>query len=384
MRFRDLFHKTGDNLYPDWNTILSIKEFRDLADCPQSTIWHKEGTVWPHTAAVTNEMVNYFHRAGLPMNDDYYIQMVSAALCHDLGKPSTTKWDEEIQEYKTKCHGLEGAKITRRIFFDEPDIQLRERVCCMVRNHMVLHHLLDDKKHVEKKLKRLSWNLVPVMDMLILKHCDSLGSKNDIEIPEYLELKRDLIMKEALKLNCYTNPFEFENDFERLKYFNGVENAEEVEDFNVIVMIGLPGAGKDTYIKDVLDKDMPVLSRDTIRTEIGLKGEKPQGNKSEEEKVTRIFNERMNELCKEHKSFVINNTSLLKRYRENFNKTIIANGGHPSYVYVEAPTLEETKKRRDGMIEPDVIDNMFKRFEFPEMSECSILVLSKQNDKTTN
>ena len=380
MRFIDLFHKTGENLYPDWDKILTIKEFRDLTLCKQSTIWHQEGTVWPHTVAVTNEMVNYFHRNGLPMNDDYYIQMVSAALCHDLGKPSTTKWDEELQEYKTKCHGLVGARITRFLFFDEPDIQLRERVCCMVKNHMVLHHLLDDNKHIEKKLKRLSWNLVPVSDMLLLKHCDSLGSKNDIELPEYLEFQCNRIKAEAEKLNCFDKPYDFggNSEFERLKYFNGVEEAEEDDDFNVVIMIGLPGAGKDTYIKNALDENTPVLCRDTIRTEIGLEGEKPQGNKKQEQEVTSIFEARMKKLCEEHKSFIINNTNLLKRYRENFNKMIVAHGGHPVYIYVEAPTFEETKKRREGMIDPKVIEDMFWRFEFPELSECSLLAFSKQ------
>lgn len=379
MRFRDLFHKTGDNLYPDWETILSIKEFMDLTTCPQSTLWHKEGHVFTHTCAVANQMVNYFHRMGWNMDDDYYIQMVSAALCHDLGKPSTTKWDEELQEYKTKCHGIEGARITRNLFFDEPDIQLRERICCMVKNHMILHHLLDDKKHIEKKLKRLSWNLVPVKDMLLLKHCDSLGSKNDIELPEYLEFVRNRIQAEAEKLGCYDKPFEFENDFERLKYFNDVKDAEEIEDFNVIVLIGLPGAGKDTYIKDVLDADTPVLSRDDIRKELGLTGEKPQGNKSEEDRVTHIFNERMKKLCEGHKSFIINNTNLLKKYRQTFNKMIIEHGGHPTFIYIEAPTFEDNLKRRDGMISPKIIESMFWRFEFPEMSECALpMVFVKQ------
>lgn len=387
MKFIDLFHKTGDKLYPDWNTILSIKEFRDLGLCQQSTVWHKEGNALVHVTSVTNHMVNYFHDNGLPMNDDYYIQMVSAALCHDLGKPSTTKWEEDLQEYKTKCHGQVGARITRKLFFDEPDIELREKVCCMVKNHMTLHHILDSKKEIDKKLKRLSWNMVTVKDMLLLKHCDSLGSKNDVETPEMLDKVFNEIKENAERLDCYEKPFQFENNFERLKYFYGVENSENYDEhFLAIIMVGLPGAGKDTFIKsfsgdnglNVNLSNLPMLCRDLIRTEIGIKGEKPQGNKAQEDKVTDIFNKRMMELCKDHKSFIVNNTNLLKKYRQDYCKKVIEHGGTPIFVYVEAPTLEETKKRREGQIKPEIIDNMFWRFEFPEPSECLLpMVLYK-------
>ena len=375
MKFIDLFHKTGDCLYPDWETIMGIKEFRDLALCNQSTVWHKEGTVLPHTVAVTNHMVNFFKKNGLPMNDNYYIQMVSAALCHDLGKPSTTKWDEELQEYKTKCHGQVGARITRYLFFDEPDISLREKVCCMVKNHMVLHHLFDNEKEIEKKLKKMSWSLVSVKDMNILKYCDSMGSTNDIETDETKKRDAAKIKEKAIEYDCYEKAFNCNGQFETLKYFRNIEEAEEYPNFTVLILIGLPGAGKDTFLNEICEdhnvKRDPVLCRDTIRAEIGLKGEKPQGNKSEEDKVTHIFNERMKELCEQHQSFIINNTNLLKRYRDSYCDMIIRHGGKPIFAYVEAPTLEETKERRKGMIDPKVIDNMFWRFEFPDGYESS-------------
>ena len=118
MKFRELFNqKTWE---PDWDKIWSIKEFKAMKKCMQSTVWHKEGACSAHTRLVTGEMYYYLKRMGIkPSSDRYYIMMMSAAICHDLGKPTTTKFDSKKGDYTTKCHGAEGANITRRLFFDE-------------------------------------------------------------------------------------------------------------------------------------------------------------------------------------------------------------------------------------------------------------------------
>ena len=111
------------------------------------------------------------------------------------------------------------------------------------------------------------------------------------------------------------------------------------------------------------------MSRDIIRTEIGLEGEKPMGNKSQEEEVTRIFNERMEEYLKNKQSFVINNTNGNKRYRDDFIKKILPHFAKIVYVYCEAPSLEENMNRRRGMMPTNVITRMWKEFEFPYKNE---------------
>lgn len=81
-------------------------------------------------------------------------------------------------------------------------------------------------------------------------------------------------------------------------------------------MIGVAGAGKDNYIEERIP-DYPVLSRDKIRAEIGIDGEKPMGNKEQEQRVTEIFNERLIKYCKERRDVIINNTNLLKNIVRN-------------------------------------------------------------------
>ena len=57
MKFRELFNH--DTWLPDWDKIFSIKEFKDMAKCEQSKIWHTEGKVDVHTKLVYQAMRSF-------------------------------------------------------------------------------------------------------------------------------------------------------------------------------------------------------------------------------------------------------------------------------------------------------------------------------------
>jgi predicted kinase len=384
MKFRDLFNQ--DTWLPDWDKIFSIKEFKDMETCEQSKIWHKEKFCSTHTKLVTQALQSFLlNRENIePSDNEYYIMMMSAAICHDLGKPSTTKFDEEKGDYTTKCHGLVGAKITRRLFFDE-EFTLREKVCYMVRHHMDLHHIFDKEEMSTRKMIQLSHGRVRVKDMLILNICDSLGSKNDEEDEEFIAEKEERIKSLAEGLNCYETPYEFNNDYEKIRFFHfkdrlfpeGYALPKDYGQFTMYVMIGVPGSGKSYYIEKYL-KDAVQISRDLIRTEIGIKGEKPQGNKEQESHVTEIFNERMLECCKNKQDFVIDNTNVRKMYRDAYTDMTLRFMPRIVYVYIEAPDLQTYKDRRKGMMPLEVIDRMWSQFDFPEPTEYNEMILDKQ------
>ena len=69
-------------------------------------------------------------------------------------------------------------------------------------------------------------------------------------------------------------------------------------------------------------------------------------------------------------SFIIDNTSLKKKYRKEYFDYVKKYDIVPIYVYVEAPSLEENFKRRDGEIDSSTIQRMWDGFEFPHRSEC--------------
>jgi len=61
-------------------------EFAALIDCPQEPEWHPEGDVWIHTLMVIDEARTRIE--GLERGPA--VAMMLGAICHDLGKPSTT------------------------------------------------------------------------------------------------------------------------------------------------------------------------------------------------------------------------------------------------------------------------------------------------------
>ena len=372
MKIKQFF--IGETKEVDWLFIESIPEFKKLSETKQSAKWHKEGDAYTHTRIVTRKMCE---RLSEEKDMHYYRVMVAAAICHDLGKGTTTYFDEAKGDFSSKCHGAAGAIITRTLLENE-DVKTREMVCYMVRNHMTLHHILEkDGKGIDRKLIEMSYGWMSVKDMLILKECDSMGSLNDIEGDKEREYASQQIRCKAELLDCYDRPFKFESAEQKHRYFIGCDLAApktfDYETFNVWVMVGLPGSGKNTVIEHYFH-GMPSISRDDIRTEIGLKGEKPQGNKDEEERVTKIFDERVVECLKKHNTFVVNNVNVRKRYREMLLSKFVKYNVCVNYVYVNTD-VDTCKSRRDGLMPLSVIDRMWGYFDFPTESEYDALYI---------
>lgn len=65
-------------------------ELKALVGCEQEPEWHPEGDVWVHTLMVTDEA-----RARIDdLDHPRAVVMMLSALCHDMGKPATTKFED--------------------------------------------------------------------------------------------------------------------------------------------------------------------------------------------------------------------------------------------------------------------------------------------------
>lgn len=360
----------------NWDEVWKIPEFKKLQETEQNPQWHGEGNVGIHTKMVYQAMDKL-----VPLTNDnkkHRLALVCAALFHDIGKGETTIWDKDKDAWSSPKHAIVGEKMTRRLLWDE-DFSIREEICELVRNHMKPYYFSESETPV-RDIIRMSHSCKSIKNLLLLKEADCTGSI----MKEYDGWKDKLeYMKNfAIEHKCFEEPYKFFNKHSKYKFFNDstMEYPTELYDdteFIVYIMVGLPGSGKDTYINKYYSS-IPMLCRDNIRTEIGLKGEKPMGNKKEEDEVSRLFNERLLEYGRKKQSFIINNTNLRKLYRTGYQGMLKPYNTKFIYIYVEAPDLETTLERRKGTIPKDVIIKMRDSFEFPTVMECYDLIIATQ------
>lgn len=105
-------------------------ELHRMVGVPQDPQWHPEGTVWEHTLMVLDRAAE--ERLG---NEEGDLLVLLGALCHDLGKPSTTVVvDGRI---RTPCHEDEGVPPTEAFLerLRAPGDLIRG-VCALVRYHL--------------------------------------------------------------------------------------------------------------------------------------------------------------------------------------------------------------------------------------------------------
>lgn len=128
------------------------------------------------------------------------------------------------------------------------------------------------------------------------------------------------------------------------------------------LMVGLPGSGKSTWIKNSLPTDIPVISRDIIRHKLGFtKGvdHKAVLSKDKEDMVTEYEMGMIHNYLAQGNDIVIDDINTGK-YRKNMIKFLRDNGAEVIGVRMNT-NLNTCIKRRDGQISADVMHNINKR-----------------------
>ena len=67
------------------------KEIWALVGTPQEPEWHPEGDVWIHTMMVIDEAAKMIRQRARKFTEDEKLAVMVGSLCHDFGKPATTK-----------------------------------------------------------------------------------------------------------------------------------------------------------------------------------------------------------------------------------------------------------------------------------------------------
>ena len=110
-------------------------EIHALIGCPQEKEWHPEGDVDIHTAMVIDEARKLIDDLPYPKK----LAVMLGALCHDFGKPATTKFEDG--RIRSKGHEDAGIKPTED-FLDGLKVQtidgydVRKQVVALVADHL--------------------------------------------------------------------------------------------------------------------------------------------------------------------------------------------------------------------------------------------------------
>ena len=71
--------------------------------------------------------------------------------------------------------------------------------------------------------------------------------------------------------------------------------------------------------------------------------------------------------------------NLKRKYRDAYKQLLSKYKYQWIYQYIEAPTLADNIKRRDGQIAPEILAEMINKIEWPTAEEFDVMFIEKQS-----
>lgn len=361
-------YKIGVEL--DWENL--AKQFtwiEDMKSVMQDPIWHGEGDVFTHTKMVMDELFKNPEFTLLSDQDKHIL--VAAVLFHDVEKRSTTKFEtiDGKERIVSPTHAKKGEFTTRSILYKEikTPFKIREQIAKLVRLHGFPIWAID--KENPKKEVIYSSQVLNTAHLALLTNSDIKGriSNDKADLLLRVELYKEMCIEEK----CFGTQRKFPSNYGRYLFFNKMDSSPDYEPYNdlkfeVIMMCGLPGSGKDTYIQKHLD--LPVLSLDAIRRANKIEPTDKKGNGQ----VIQLGKEKAKEFMRAKQSFVFNATNITTDMRSKWISLFTDYGGRVKIIYLEVPyqQLKKQNHNREYKVPEKVIEKMIRKLEIPTCREA--------------
>ena len=133
-------------------------ELNALVSCAQDPTWHPEGTVWTHTGHCCDALVSLPSWSEAIAEPERRLIWMFAVLCHDLGKPVTTRSEERDGRMRivSPGHDVAGVPLTRALLsrWAVPE-DIQDRVARLVLHHM--SHMQSQSPRAVRRLARALW-----------------------------------------------------------------------------------------------------------------------------------------------------------------------------------------------------------------------------------
>src|SRR5262245_13077482 len=335
-----------------------------MKGCPQNPDRHAEGDVWAHVHLVSEAMAAMPAWRELPGTDRRIL--FSAALLHDVAKPACTRI-EPNGRVSARGHAWRGAVKARGILWrlGVPFAE-REAVCAIVRHHLVPFFLADSENPT-----RLA------IEVSQTTRCDLLAIMAEADVrgrvcpdPERLFDKIRRFRERVAELGCLARPFEFSSDHARFLYFRDAARTLDATTpdntrSEVVMMSGLPSAGKDFWI-EANNAGWPIVALDAIRQDLGAPPSDPQGE----------ILSRARDIAHAHleggQNFVWNAAGPSRNVRADNIRLVPAHNHRVRIVYVEVPPdrLAVHNRDRKRPVPERVIERLLDRWEVPDRTEA--------------
>jgi putative nucleotidyltransferase with HDIG domain len=353
----------------DWAEVARRLPFAEaMRACIQDATFHAEGDVWTHTIMVLEELRR--RRDALAISPERWRGLFLATLLHDIAKPRTRS-EETDANGRIRVHHYGHSRLGAvmaweflwRNGFSRP---IREQVFQLVRWHQRPFHLTFAPT-LERDIILFS-QVGDWRELVALAEADNRGriAPNAAETAAVLEL----LAEEISTRGCLDQPWPFPSHAARV-WFGRRDGRSPFFDppapkgSRVIVLSGLPGAGKDTYCRTKL-ADWPQVSLDKWRAELDIAPNETQG------KIIQAAMEEAREHLRAKRAFVWNATNVSRLNRDkaiglclDYDATVEIHAFDP------APSrLLAQNRSRDAVVPEDVIVRLARKWEPPSVLEA--------------
>jgi putative nucleotidyltransferase with HDIG domain len=349
----------------NWTEILAQFPFlQSLANCEQNPIYHAEGNVWIHTQLVCEALVSLRDWQAMSATDRSIL--FAAALLHDIAKPLATQVAED-GSITAKGHVNLGARMVRQILQDlQTPFAIREAIVAIVQYGSLPLWFWDKADPLRSIIKASQ-----------LVRCDWLALMAEADVRgricgdrERLLATIEFFREFCQEQNCDNRAYPFASDLSRFIYFHK-EDADPTYDafddtrLEVILMCGLPGTGKDYWIAQH-HPDLPVISLDRLRLEMGISPTDEQGT------IVQAARDLAKGYLQSETPFIWNATNIVKPIRSSLIRLFAGYRARIRIVYLEVPLdrLLQQNHTRKAQVPTAVIHRYRDRLEIPDLTEA--------------
>ena len=356
----------------DWSALARVLDRDALAATPQGPEYHAEGDVWTHTGMVCEALVALPAWRALPAAARAIV--FAGAALHDIGKAASTRVEPDGR-ITSRGHSGRGEAMARTLLWRAGvPFGAREHVCALIRHHQVPFFLVEsDEPVARQKLARLSTTTV-CRWLALVAEADARGRRcRDPADLQRIVNNTALFGEMAAEAGVLDGAWRFPSDHTRFVYLRSDAPERRAPDVTahddtrceVIVMSGLPGAGKDAWL--AARRPAPtVVALDDIRDQLDLD---PGAGGSA---VIAAARERARELLRRAEPFAWNATNVSRHLRASLVDFLTSYPARVHLVYLEvnAAAQEQRNRARARVVPAAAIERMLARWAPPSPAEA--------------